>query len=255
MSPRIFDAHARLGKGPAALDRTLSTMDDSGIECAVISGGGVIDLDRLARQVVEGGGITADADNDAVLDFCRRSGGRLLPCFFANPHGDPDRYADRADEFVGVEISPAVHGIALTDPRTADLVAVAETVGHSVYVVCLPRPRDTVADLVGLARKFPTVTFVLGHLGVHLIDTYAVDLVSEVDNMLVETSGGYTVTLRIAVERLGPGRLLFGTESPHQHPDVELAKYAALGLPAEAWRQIAWDNAYRLFGGRGRGMN
>lgn len=249
MSQRIFDAHARLGRGPDALDRTLSTMDRRGIEHAVISGGGVIDLDRLARQVVEGGGSTADADNDAVLAFCRRSGGRLLPCFFANPHTDPGRYAERAGEFVGVEISPAVHGVALTDPRTADLVAVAEGCGHPVYVICLPRPGDTVGDLVGLARKFPEVTFLLGHLGVHLVDTYAVDLVSKVDNVLVETSGGYTITLRIAVERLGPGRLLFGTESPHQHPDVELAKYAALGLPASAWRQIAWDNAYRLFGG------
>ena len=145
-----------------------------------------------------------------------------------------------------------MHGVPLADPRTADLVAAAAIAGHSVYVVCLPRPGDTVADLVGLALKFPMVDFVLGHLGVHLIDTYAIDLVSEVDNVLVETSGGYTVTLRIAVQRLGPGRLLFGTEAPHQHPDVELAKYAALGLPAPAWRQIAWENAMRLFGGNNR---
>jgi hypothetical protein len=104
-----------------------------------------------------------------------------------------------------------------------------------------------VADLVGLARRFPAATFVLGHLGAHLIDSYAVDLVSEVDNVFVETSGGFTIALRVALERLGPDRLLFGTESPHQHPAVELAKYAVLDLPADTWRRIAWDNARELF--------
>jgi predicted TIM-barrel fold metal-dependent hydrolase len=246
---RIFDAHARLGPTPAARDRLLSTLDECGIERAVVVAGGVIDLDRLARQLAEGGGVTGDADNDAALAAQEATGGRLVPFFFANPHADPAAYADRAADFRGVEISPAVHGVALSDPRTVELVSVAASAGHPVYTVCLYRPGDTVADLVALARKFPEATFILGHLGVDLIDTYAIDLVSEVDNVMVETSGGYTVLLRIAVERLGADRLLFGSESPHQHPSVELAKFAALDLPPADWARIAWGNADRLFGG------
>ncbi|HEY7594376.1 MAG TPA: amidohydrolase family protein [Actinophytocola sp.] len=243
----IFDAHSRLARGPDPRGRMLSTMDEHGIRHAVVSGGGVLDLDTLARQIVHGGGTTADADNDAVLAVCAASDGRLLPSFFVNPHGDPADYLARAAGFVAVEISPAIHGVPLSDRRIAAFVEAAIIAGHPVYTVCLPRPGDTVADLVGLARRFPSATFVLGHLGTHLIDSYAIDLVSEVDNVFVETSGGFTVALRVALERLGPGRLLFGTESPHQHPAVELAKYAALDLPAAAWRRIAWENAHRLF--------
>jgi uncharacterized protein len=29
---------------------------------------------------------------------------------------------------------------------------------------------------------------------------------------------------------------------------VELAKFAALGLPPATWRQVAWRNAHRLLG-------
>jgi predicted TIM-barrel fold metal-dependent hydrolase len=245
----IFDAHARLGPTPAARDRLLSTMDSCGIERAVVVAGGVIDLDRLARQLAEGGGVTGDAHNDVALAAQAASGGRLVPFFFANPHRDPSVYADQADDFYGVEISPAVHGVSLTDSRMVGLVEAAASVGHPVYTVCLYRPGDTVSDFVALARKFPDTTFILGHLGVDLIDTYAIDLVSEVDNVLVETSGGYTVLLRIALERLGAGRLLFGSEAPHQHPSVELAKFAALDLPADDWARISWDNADQLFGG------
>src|SRR5439155_19009877 len=161
------------------------------------SGGGVLDLNTLARQVVHGGGTTRDADNDAVLAVCDASGGRLLPSYFLNPHADPAEYRARAGEFVAVEISPAVHGVPLSDRLTAGVVAAAAGVGHPVYVVCLPRPGDTVADLVTLARLFPSATFILGHLGTSLIDAYAIDLVSEVDNVLVETSGGFSVTLRV----------------------------------------------------------
>ena len=227
----IVDAHARLGPTAAARDRLLSMMDETGIDRAVVVAGGVVDLDTLARQLADGGGVTADAHNEAALAASALTQGRLIPFFFANPHRDPAVYAAQAADYRGVELSPAVHGVPLTDPRMVGLVEAAAAVGHPVYTVCLYRQGATVSDLVALARKFPSTTFILGHLGVDLIDTYAIDLVSEVDNVLVETSGGYTVLLRVAYERLGPDRLLFGSEAPHQHPAVELAKFAALDLP------------------------
>jgi hypothetical protein len=242
----VFDFHARLAPHPGALDGLLDVHDRCGISGAAVSAGGCVDLSRLSRQLVDGGHVTTDPDNDAVLSACAESSGRLLPFYFANPHRDPARYRERATAFVGMEISPAVHGVPLDDPRTAVLTAVADAAGHPVYVVCISRPGCGVADLVALACRFPRVTFVLGHSGIGNIDYYAVELVAPVPNIHVETSGGYTGVVRAAVDQLGPDRVLFGTEYPLQHPDVELAKFRALCLPAEHWHRIAWDNAHRL---------
>lgn len=242
----IFDLHARLTPGPRALDRLLATMDACGIRRAGVVASGLIDLDRLSRQLVEGGGTDADADNALTLEACRCASGRLAPMFFANPHRGAEPYRACADQFRAVELSPAVHGLPLDDPRMLELVAVAERARHPVYVVCLTRPGAAVADLVALARRFPGVTFVLGHLGVGLIDTYGVDLVAPLDNVVLESCGGYTHTLRVAIERLGPSRVLFSAEHPIQHPAVELAKLDVLDLDASARRQITWDNANRL---------
>lgn len=244
----IFDFHARLAPHSTAVHRMISMMDSCGIERAAVYPGGVIDLDRLAAQLMEGGHVETDADNDAVLAGCQQSDGRLVPFFFANPHRSSDHYRARAAEFRGLEFSPAVHGVPLTDERTIALVEVAAEFGHSVYVVCIGRPGCGAADLVALAEKFPDVTFVLGHCGFVGVDLYSINRITPKDNILAETSGCYTGLARAAVDRLGAERVLFGTEYPHQHPDVELTKLRVLNLDPECWTQVMWRNARRLLG-------
>lgn len=245
-SQPVLDFHVRLAPRPGARQRLLSTLDECGLARAVVCAGGTIDLDRLSRQLIDGGHVETDADNDAVRDACEGTDGRLVPFFFANPHRSPRAYRSRAAEFRGLEISPAVHGVGLSDPRVGDLVAVAAEFDHPVYVVCLDRPGSGVADLVDLARRFPTVSLVLGHSGIGNIDFYAVTLIQDEPNILLETSGGYTCVAEAALNRLGAGRVVFGSEYPLQHPTVELTKFQTLRIPPEQWRRIAWDNARRL---------
>jgi predicted TIM-barrel fold metal-dependent hydrolase len=245
---QVLDFHARLAPDRGAADRLLSTMDTWGIARAVVSAGGVIDLDTLSRQVIEGGHVENDADNEQALVSCQRSGGRLVPFYFGNPHRGPDAYRSVAGEFRGLEVSPAVHGVGLVDAGTVALVEVAAEFGHPVYTVCLGRPGAGVGDLVALAQKFPDVTFVLGHCGFVGIDVYAVSRVAAQTNIVAETSGCYTGVARAAVQRLGVDRVVFGTEYPLQHPSVELAKLRALDLDPQAWQQIVWGNAHQLLG-------
>lgn len=243
-----MDFHARLPTRPGATERLLATMDEHRIDRAVVTIGGVIDPDLLSEQVIRGGHVETDADNEALLAACERSDARLLPMFLANPHRDPKDYGGRAAKFRGLEISPAVHGVDLTDRRTVALVAVAAEFSHPVYIVCLGRPGVGVPDLVALARTFPSVTFVLGHCGFVGIDLYALNTIGPERNIVAETSGCYTGVAAAAVERLGADRVLFGTDYPMQHPSVELAKLRALRLTGENRRKIVWRNAHRILG-------
>ena len=244
----VCDFHARLPSRPGMLRRLLATMDDCGIDRAVVCAGGTISLDQLSRQLIEGGHVETDADNDAVLRAADGSGGRLVPFYFANPHAPAALYRAAAPSYAGLEISPAVHGVALTDERTVRLLEIAAAAGHPVYVVCLERAGARVADLVRLAGRFPGLPLVLGHSGVGNIDYYAVEQIAPHPSISLETSGGYSTVVQRALDRLGAGRVLFGTEFPLQDPRVELAKYAALDLPGDSWARVAWDNADRLLG-------
>ena len=241
----VFDFHARLG--PAG-DDLLAVLDAAGIGRAVVSAGGLVPLDRLSAQINDGGRAEAAADNDRVHEHCSRSGGRLLPFFFADPLRDVESYRAAAGRFRGLEVSPAVHGFRLDDPAVAELAAIAGAAGHPVYVVCLGRPGARTADLVRLARDFPRVTFVWGHCGHTGLDLAGLAEIAGCANIVAETSGCLTVTARAAVRRLGAARVLFGTEYPLQHPRVELAKAAALELGPRDLHEVMWGTACRVLG-------
>ncbi|GAA5076514.1 amidohydrolase family protein [Nocardia iowensis] len=250
MTPRqrVFDAHAHLAPGPEAVARLIETMDRCRIDRAVVVAGGAITPDQLSRQLIEGGYVATDADNDAVLAGCDRSGGRLVPFFFANPHRGGADYRAHGRHFRGLKLAPSVHGVGLLDERTIALVEQAEGFGHGVYLHCVQRPGFGVAALVTLAERFPAVEFVLGHAGVGDLDLYGIDLIKPRPNVVFETSGGFTFVVKTALDRLGADRVLFGTEYPLQHPDVELAKYRVLDLSEDDWRRVAWQNTCRLTG-------
>lgn len=248
MAAPVFDFHVRLTAGTAALDSLLAVMDHCGIGRAAVCAGGMIGLERLAAQLMTGRYVKSDPDNDAVLAGCAGAAGRLVPFFFANPHRGARPYREQAQQFRGLEISPAVHGVALNDRRTVELVEVAAEARHPVYVVCLNRPGCGPAELAELAAAFPEVPFVLGHCGYVGIDVYSLSVVAPQPNISAETSGCYTFVAHTAVRRLGADRVLLGTEHPLQHPDVELTKLRVLGLDAASWEQITWRNACRLLG-------
>jgi uncharacterized protein len=244
----VFDAHAHLARGPEPLRRLLECMDAVGISRAVVVAGAVLDAGILSRQMAEGGGTDVDADNEAVRESCAASAGRLVPFYFANPHRGAGPYERQGNGYRGLKLAPAVHGVALDDKRTDELAAVAERFGHPVYLHCLGRPGYAVPDLVALARRHPDVRFILGHGGVGDLDLYGIGLIAPEPNIAFETSGGYSFVIGAAVQRLGPLRVLFGTEYPLQHPSVELTKYRVLSLPDPVWEEIGWNNIARLTG-------
>lgn len=242
----VFDFHARLAADERAPADLLAAMSAAGICRAAVSAGGLVDLARLSTQITDGGRADVRADNERLLGQCTGSGGRLLPFFFADPARDVEAYRAAAPRFRGLELSPAVHGFRLDDPAVAELAGIAAAAGHPVYVVCLGRPGTRTADLVRLARAVPEATFVWGHCGHTGLDVAGLDEIAGAPNILAETSGSFTVTARLAVRRLGAGRVLFGTEYPLQDPRVELAKSRALGLAPDDHGAFMWANACRV---------
>lgn len=252
MKSGFIDAHAHLSDSPGSVDRLVSSMDSLGIERTVVVAGGLMSPERLSEQIALGGGSDVNAANGFVLEASQHSRGRLLPFYFANPHVDSQHYRSVGREFVGMKLGPAVHGVPLCDIRNRRLVAIASELGHPVYLHCLARPGFGVSDLVSLACFFPQTTFILGHAGIGNCDLYAVSQVRSHENILFETSGGFSAVIAHAIAELGPDRVMFGSEYPLQSVSAELEKLRALDLPAWTMELVTRLNVLQLCEGGGQ---
>ena len=101
------------------------------------------------------------------------------------------------------------------------------------------------------APEFPSVNFIIAHLGSFADDWRAHERVIEqlvrYKNVYADTSGvrrfDYIVQ---AVKRAGAEKVLFGSDGPWLHPGVELYKIRMLRLPLACERLVLGGNAARL---------
>src|SRR4051812_18473637 len=210
----FIDSHAHLSSANEAARGWLREMDELGIARSIVVAGGTVTPEKLSEQIARGGALDTDVDNEGLWKVCETSRGRLIPFYLANPHRGARPYLEIGERFAGLKLGPAVHGMPFTDGRVRALVDAAEIFDHPVYLHCLAREGFDVESFVALARTKRGVTFILGHAGIGNCDFHAVALIEHEPNFLFETSGGFTSVVQSAIRRLGPERVLFGSERP-----------------------------------------
>ena len=108
-------------------------------------------------------------------------------------------------------------------------------------------------ELVPLIRAYPDVKIIIAHLGSptnYYHQLQAVYLAERYDNVYLDTSVGSDIfeNLKLAVERAGPEKVLFGSDAPVYHPAVERKKIELLELSRRDEELILGENARRILG-------
>lgn len=101
------------------------------------------------------------------------------------------------------------------------------------------------------ATQYPEVNFIIPHLSSFADDWRSqlsfIDHLVRHKNIYTDTSGVRRFDmLRMAVDRAGADKILFGTDGPWLHPAVELEKIFALKLSSEDEEKILSKNFLKL---------
>jgi predicted TIM-barrel fold metal-dependent hydrolase len=101
-------------------------------------------------------------------------------------------------------------------------------------------------DTALLARRFPEVPVIMAHLTG--IGWRGVLEARGIDNLFVDTSGGQPEDglVEFAVEKLGPGRVLYGSDMPIRETSVTIARIRGAAIPDASKRAILGGNTARL---------
>lgn len=148
----------------------------------------------------------------------------------------------------GLYLYPSRQGFRLTDKIVDPLIKVCRTHNRPVYSHTGTPGCEMPFQLAELARRFPSVTFVMGHAAWSDFSGYdVIPAARQAPNIMIETSCTVACLVRTAISELGADRLLFGTGYPHSLPGHEFAKIEDLGLSKDDMKLLMRDNAIRLW--------
>jgi hypothetical protein len=234
----IIDAHSHIGEFP---------MFGVGTDArGLVAGMREHDIDT---------GLVFHPDNALVRTEIVANPG-LYGLVWANPR-DPNAAAETrrlldepGSRFRGVKLHPLLDGYHPDDPAVHPIVELLIERELPALIHC-GHPIFTLPwSIEELARRYPEARLILGHMG-HGNIIYingAIDVAERNPNVYLETSGmPMHSKIKEAVDRVGPDRVLFGSDAPFHHHSVELARVRVSGLDPALTDRVLGENARGLF--------
>lgn len=168
---------------------------------------------KLARRIFQ---IYARPDNEPVLALARRHPDRVLGWIFLNPRNNPQVLDDLerwrgAPGAIGVKLHPHWH-----DWRVEQAWPVFARAAELRLPVLIHLGFGARGDYQAIAAAFPSLTLICAHAGLPYHGQLWRDA-RGLPNVHVDLSSPYLDerTVRDTVAAMGPGRCLFGTDSPY----------------------------------------
>lgn len=219
---------ARSGQAPPPYvpfdpQRILDRMDAAGVDLAMVC--------SLAQRI----------ENDFIIGLVNAHPDRLFGFGQVRPQDDDalDEIARIAEAGLsGLKLHPSLHGYHVADHGLLDPVfeACAEH-GLPILINALDDAFCAPLAIEEIARNHPQVPTIIAHMGAVWNVPEAIIVAERQPHVFLETSATLVSDVRRAYARLGPEKILLGSEWPGSDFDLERMKIAK-AVPAEADRAL-----------------
>src|SRR5439155_10316607 len=194
-----------------------------------------------------------DIDNDYIVEAVRKFPTRLIGFMEVNPR-DADaadtirRYA-RAPGIKGLKLHPTMMGHPVSSHPLMDPIfkACADT-GFAVYGHCMHDFWTTPLQYEEMARTFPDVPLILGHMGILWSVAEAGMVAKRNPNVYLETSVVPLRSLRIGIQEAGSEKVVMGTDWPANDFDLQIEMIRRATGGKDAFEMVAGGNLARMLG-------
>ena len=214
---RIVDSHVQIGRGVRMQHDTeslLKNMDQAGIEFSITC--------PMDRQMA----VANREGNDLVLKAIKAHSDRLAGMAVANPWFGKSAVEEirRAlgEGLTGVNIHSVLQGFRLADHLVDPILEVAAHYDVPVYAHTGTAGLAEPFHLIELARRFPTVNFLMGHAGASDYYNDAVRGLEFAKNVWMESSRNGPANFCHWQASHVVDRVVFGSGAPEYIPKIEL---------------------------------
>lgn len=188
--------------------------------------------------------------NEMILEACQRWPERFSGYAVCNPWYGEDgieelkRALDSGLEAVYFDSS--IQGFTISDRIIDPFIEVCREYKVPVYFHTGTPAFALPFQLHFLAKRFPSVQFIMGHSGANDFAGDALPSLRGCSNIWLDTSLNLTVTFR-ALSEAAPDRILFGSASPRSNLGYEIARAEAGIIGQEKKEALFAGNVEKLF--------
>lgn len=147
----------------------------------------------------------------------------------------------------GIKLHPTLHGYHFADHGLLDGIFKAATEeGLTILVNALDDPWCAPLSIEEISKNFPEAPVLIAHMGTVWNTTEALIVSERNPHIYLETSSTQLLEVQAAYKRVGPEKIVMGTDWPGSVPALERMKIAR-AIPNDADRAlIEGDNLARI---------
>ena len=195
--------------------------------------------------------------NDTAYGLSQKYPGFVTPACLINPNflaaslAELERAAGRGVCWVG-ELCGYIAGYPFTSPEGQATAQFAEIVTRASPLRMVLHLHAGTGEMARLADAYPRARFVIAHIGdspAHCAER--IDMVASHPNVCLDISGAGSERvgiLELAVERIGPDRVLFGSDFTINDPGMVIARIQRAYLSDAQREKVLHENVERLLG-------
>lgn len=215
-----------------------------------------LDGDKLADYLLENGistGLVFSPDNVSVRDVVQKVP-NAFGLYWANPKM-PGSLAEAREylhdpRFRGMKLHPLLDGYHPDESFVWPFMELAIEFDVPVLFHCGTPIFTEPWSIEEVIARYEDAKVILGHMG-HTNIVYidgSIAVAERHPNVWLETSGmPMGSKIHEAVRRVGPNRVMYGSDGPFHHPKVEQLKVQLSGLTGSDLEDVMNNTAQRLF--------
>lgn len=219
-----IDTHVHIGGEAVGFQMSekivIESMKKYEIDYAIVSNGDAAEMDHQQNLLPEEIQISQETALDRTLKFARNYPEKIGVAVWVKPYTQglttelEKMIEDNLDIIFALKLHPFHSNVSPTDERTIPYLELAKKYNLPVVSHTGGCEAASPFHLYEAAKLYPSIPFVMVHMGLGSDNREALELLGKADNLYGDTTWVPMKTTIEAIKRYGSKKMLFGSDSP-----------------------------------------